>query len=69
MAARISAERSNYSVLSFTANDWRGYSEDMSHPWTCLEQVRRAAHTFQLTGFRDAMLQLIMTGIQLIMTG
>ncbi len=50
----------------------------MSHPWTCLEQVRRAAHTFQLTGFRDAMLQLIMTGtvfrlimtgIQLIMTG
>jgi hypothetical protein len=41
----------------------------MSHPWTCLEQVRRAAITFQLTGFRDAMLQLIMTGIQLIMTG
>jgi hypothetical protein len=40
----------------------------MSHPWTCLEQVRRAALTFQLTGFRDAMLQLIMTGIQLIMT-
>lgn len=63
LARQLQGSSLTEALASTPGEEWSRYREDISHPWSCLEQIEQAAASFQQQqGFRGTLLDTIMTG-------